>query len=110
MLTMTYSWPCPKQQVLETDASEGYHPRRSLVMVKLYPSVPVYTLTTVYLPAVQERLKFLTALSGLHSLQMEAATLIYMPKNYMYMPEPSSGDHYTLLPLTRDKDICTGAL
>ena len=28
----------------------------------------------------------------------------------MYMPEPSSGDHYTLLPLTGDKDICIGAL
>ena len=41
---------------------------------------------------------------------MEAAALIYMPKNCMYMPEPSSGDHYTLLPLTRDKNICIGAL
>ena len=40
----------------------------------------------------------------------DAVTLIYMPKNCMYMPEPSSGDHYTLLPLTRDKDICIGAL
>ena len=99
-----------KQQVWETDASEGYHPQRSLVMVKLYPSMPVYTLTTVYVPTVQERLKFLTTLSGLHNLQMEAVTLIDMPKNCMYMPEPSSGDHYTLLPLTRDKDICIGAL
>ena len=33
-----------------------------------------------------------------------------MPKNCMYMPEPSSGDHYTLLPLTGDKDICIGGL
>ena len=72
-------------------------------MVKLYPSAPVYALTTVYVPAVQERLKFLTTLSGLHNLQMEAVALIYMP-------EPSSGDHYTLLPLTGDKDICIGAL
>ena len=79
-------------------------------MVKLYPSVPVYALTTVYVPAIQERLKFLTTLSGLHNLQMEAVTLIYMPKNCMYMPEPSSGDHYTLLPLTGDKDICIGVL
>ena len=99
-----------RQQVWETDANEGYHPRRSLAMVKLYPSVPVYALTTVYVPAVQERLKFLTALSGLHNLQMEAVALIYMPKNCMYMPEPFSGDHYTLLPLTGDKDICIGAL
>ena len=99
-----------KQQVWETDASEGYHPRHSLAMVKLYPSAPVYALTTVYVPTVQERLKFLTALSSLHSLQMEAVALIYMPKNCMYMPEPSSGDHYTLLPLTGDKDICIGVL
>ena len=67
-------------------------------------------LTTVYVPAVQERLQFLTALTGLHNLQMEAAALIYMPKNCIYMPEPSSGNHYTLLPLARDKNICIGAL
>ena len=99
-----------KQQVWETDANEGYHPRCSLVMVKLYPSVPVYALTTVNVPAVQERMRFLPALSGLHNLQMEAVALIYVPKNCLYMPEPSSGDHYTLLPLTGDKDICIGAL
>ena len=99
-----------RQQVWETDTNEGYHPRHSLAMVKLYPSAPVYVLTTVYVPAVQERLKFLTALSGLHNLQMEAVALIYMPKNCMYMPEPSCGDHYTLLPLTGDKDICIGGL
>ena len=79
-------------------------------MVKLYPSAPVYALTTVYVPAVQERMRFLPTLSGPHSLQMEAVALIYVPKNCVYMPEPSSGDHYTLLPLTRDKDICIGAL
>ena len=99
-----------KQWVWETDTNEGYHPRCSLAMVKLYPSAPVYALTTVYVPAVQERLKILFTLTGLHSLQMEAVALIYMPKNCMYMPEPSSGNHYTLLPLTGDKDICIGAL
>ena len=41
---------------------------------------------------------------------MEAVTLVYMPKNCMYMPEPSSGDHYTLLPLTGGKDISIGVL
>ena len=79
-------------------------------MVKLYPSAPVYALTMVYVPAVQERMRFQPTLSGLHSLQMEAVTLIYMPKNCMYMPELSSGDHYTLLPLTGDKYICIGVL
>ena len=99
-----------KQQVWETNANEGYHPQCSLVMVKLYPSTPVYALTTVYVPTIQERMRFLPTLSGLHNLQMEAVALIYMPKNCMFMPEPSSGDHYTLLHLTRDKDICIGAL
>ena len=79
-------------------------------MVKLYPSVPVYALTTVYVPTVQERLQFLTTLTSLHSLQMEAAALIYMPKNCIYMPEPSSGDHFTLLPLAGDKNISIGVL
>ena len=99
-----------RQQVWETGANEGYHPRCSLAMVKLFPSAPVYALTTIYVPAVQERMRFLPALSGLHQLQMEAVALVYMPKNCMYMPEPSSGNHYTLLPLTGDKDICIGAL
>ena len=99
-----------RQWVWEADTPEGYHPQCSLAMVKLYPSAPVYTLTTVYVPAVQERLQFLTALTGLHNLQMEAAALIYMPKNCIYMPEPSSGNHYTLLPLAGDKNICIGVL
>ena len=99
-----------RQWVWEADTPEGYHPRCSLAMVKLYPSAPVYALTTIYVPAIQERLQFLTALTSLHSLQMEAAALIYMPKNYIHMPEPSSGDHYTLLPLAGDKNISIGAL
>ena len=36
--------------------------------------------------------------------------MVYMPKNCSYMPEPSNGDHYTLLPLTGDSSICIGAL
>ena len=99
-----------KQWVWEADTPEGYHPQRSLAMVKLYPNAPVYVLATVYVPAVQERLQFLPALTSLHNLQMEAAALIYMPKNCIYMSEPSTGDHYTLLPLARGKNICIGAL
>ena len=41
---------------------------------------------------------------------MEAVALVYMLKSCIYVPEPSSGDHYTLLPLARDKNICIGAL
>ena len=59
---------------------------------------------------MQERLRFLPALTSLHNLQTEAAALIYMPKNCIYMPEPSTGNHYTLLPLAGDKNICKGAL
>ena len=79
-------------------------------MVKLYPNAPVYALAMVYMPTMQERLWFLTALTGLQNLQMEAAALIYMPKNCIYMPEPSTGNHYTLLPLAGGKNICIGAL
>ena len=99
-----------KQWVWEADTSEGYHPRCSLAMVKLYPNAAVYALAKVYVPAVQERLQFLPALTGLHNLQMEAVALIYMRKNCIYMPEPSTGDHYTLLPLARGKNICIGVL
>ena len=79
-------------------------------MVKLYPNAPVYALATVYVSTVQERLQFLPALTGLHNLQMETVALIYMPKNCIYMPEPSTGNHYTLLPLAGGKNICIGAL
>ena len=79
-------------------------------MVKLFPANPVYALATVYMPVVQGRLCFLTALTNLHNLQMEAVTLVYMLKNGIYMPEPSSDNLYTLLPLTGGKDIFIGAL
>ena len=79
-------------------------------MVKLFPANPVHTLATVYVPTIQGRLCFLTALTNLHSLQMEAVALVYMPKSCIYMPKPSSGDHYTLLPLAGGKDISIGAL
>ena len=99
-----------KQHLWDVATPEGYHPRRSLAMVKLFPANPVYALATVYVPSVQGRLRFLTALTNLHNLQMEAVALVYMPKNCIYMPKPSSGDHYTLLPLTGGKDISIGAL
>ena len=98
------------QHVWEADLSTAYHPRHSLAVVKLFPSAPVYALLTIYIPTTQARLHFLSALTSLHNLQMEAAALVYMPKSCIYMPEPSSGNHYTLLPLSRDKNICLGAL
>ena len=96
-----------KQHVWDAVTPEGYHPRCSLAIVKLFPANPVYALTTIYVPSIPGRLRFLPALTNLHNLQMEAVALVYMPKNCMYMLEPSSGDHYTLLPL---KDISIGAL
>ena len=98
------------QCVWDVELSASYHPRCSLAVVKLFPSAPVYVLATIYIPTTQARLPFLSALSGLHNLQMEAAALVYMPKSCIYMPEPSSGNHYTLLPLAGDKNICIGAL
>ena len=103
LLAISHQW------VWEAECDQ-FHPRCCLVVVKLFPAAPVYAMATVYIPAVQERLHFLTVLSSLHKLQLEAAALVYMPKNCAYMPEPSSGKHYMLLPLTRDKNICIGAL
>ena len=98
------------QCVWEVDLCMAYHPQCSLAVVKLFPSAPVYALATIYVPATQARLHFLSALTSLHNLQMEAVALVYMPKSCIYMPEPSSSDHYTLLSLSRHKNICLGAL
>ena len=99
-----------QQDAWEAEMVDACYPRHSLAVVKLFPSTPVYAMSTVYVPTTQERLRFLTVMSGLHKLQMEAVALVYMPKNCAYMPKPSNGDHYMLLPLTGDKDICIGAL
>ena len=98
------------QRIWEAESLDLFHPRRCLAVVKLFPAAPMYAMATVYVPTIQERLCFLTALAGLHQLQMEVAALVYMPKNCTYMPKPSSGNHYTLLPLTGDKNINIGAL
>ena len=95
------------QRVWGPDLPTAYHPQCSLAVVKLFPSAPVYALATIYVPTTQARIHSLSALT---SLQMEAVALVYMSKSCIYMPEPSSGNHYTLLPLSRDKNICLGAL
>ena len=98
LLTMSH------QHVWDTDSPESYHPQCSLAVVKIFSAAPVYALAT------QERLHFLRVLTGLHQFQMDMAALVYMPKSCIYMLEPCSGDHYMLLPLTGDKDICIGAV
>ena len=98
------------QRIWEAESLDPFHPQHCLAVVKLFPAAPVYAMATVYVPAIQERLCFLTRLVGLHQLQMEVAALVYMPKNCTYMPKPSSGDHYMLLPLTVDKNITIGTL
>ena len=65
------------QHVWDMDSPESYHPRRSLAVVKMFSAA----LATVYVPATQERLHFLRALTGLHQFQMDAAALVYMPKS-----------------------------
>ena len=37
-----------KQHVWDAATPEGYHPRCSLAVVKLFPANPVYALTTIY--------------------------------------------------------------
>ena len=61
-----------------------------------------------YLPP--KRLRFLTAMMRLHQLNIEAVALVYVPKTCAFTPEPSNGNHYTLLPLTGDPKVCIGPL
>ena len=49
-------------------------------------------------------------MKALHSLGMEAAVLVYIPQKCIFMPEPSSGEHFTLLPLTGNPTISIGVL
>ena len=57
-----------QQHTWEAESVNACYPRHSLAVVKLFPSTPVYAMSTVYVRATQERLHFLMAMSGLHKL------------------------------------------
>ena len=86
--------------VFKKPESCEYAKQHSLVLFRLLTAEgDRYAITVVYLPSCQKRLDMSTALSAMYS------TLVGMPKNYTdcaYMPEPTNGKHYTLLPVSGD--------
>ena len=70
-----------------------------------------YGLTVVYLPSRQQRLTMASALEAVFKTEGNAVALAGMPKDCsdcVYMPEPSNGEHYTLLPVSGDAAITHG--
>ena len=86
--------------------------RRSLALFKLATEEGLfYGLTVVYLPSRQQRLTMASALEAVFKTEGNAVALAGMPKDYSdcaYMPEPSNGEHYTLLPVSGDAAITHG--
>ena len=74
-----------QQRIWEAKSNNLFYPRCSLAVVKLFPSAPVYGLSMIYVPATQARLHFLTAVAGLHQLDMEAVVLMYVPKTCIFI-------------------------
>ena len=84
--------------------STEFAERRSLALFKLITDEGErYALTVVYLPSSQKRMDMNTALQAVYSTDGNAVALVGMPKAYSecaYMPEPTNGEHYTLLPVS----------
>ena len=61
-----------------------------------------YALTVVHIPYYQKWMDMKTALQAVYSTTGSAVALVGMPRDYSqcaYMPEPASGECYTLLPV-----------
>ena len=99
-----------QDQIWEADLPDLYCPWWCLAIIKVFPAAPQYGLCIVYVPALQAQLTFGVNMKALHNLSMEPVALVYILPNCPLMPEPSSGEHYTLLPLTGDPNISIGAL
>ena len=86
--------------------STEFAERRSLALFKILTGDGErYALTVVYLPSSQKRLSMGVALQAVYTTSGNAVSLVSMPKSYTecaYMPEPTSGEHYTLLPVSGD--------
>ena len=86
--------------------------RRALALFKLEMNEgDRYGLTVVYIPTYQRRLPIEEAIGIVDSIKGNAVALVGMPKDTKkcaYMPEPSNGEHYTLLPVSGDADTCSG--
>ena len=86
--------------------------RHSLALFKLATEEGLfYGLTVVYLPSRQQRLTMASALEAVFKTEGNAVALAGLPKDCSdcaYMPEPSNGEHYTLLPVSGDAAITHG--
>ena len=70
-----------------------------------------YALTVIYIPYHQKRMHMKDALQAVYTTTGNAVALVGMPKDprqYAYMPEPTNGEHYTLLPVCGDVGTTSG--
>ena len=86
--------------------------RRALALFKLVTQEGErYALTVVYIPFHQKRMLMKAALQAVFTTIGSAVALVGMPKDLKqcaYMPEPTNGEHYTLLPVCGDAEIVSG--
>ena len=98
--------------VFDKKTPTDFAEHRSLALFKLVTEEGLYYgLTVVYLPSHQQRLTMASALEAVFKTEGNAVALAGMPKDYSdcaYMPEPSNGEHYTLLPVSGDAAITHG--
>ena len=101
-----------KLNVFDKKAPTDFAERRSLALFKLATEEGLfYGLTVIYLPSRQQRLTMVSALEAVFKTEGNAVALAGMPKDCSdcaYMPEPSNGEHYTLLPVSGDAAITHG--
>ena len=86
--------------------------RRALALFKLATQEgDQYAITVVYIPYKQKRMAIQLALPAMYTTVGSAVALVGMPKDFTkcaYMPEPSNGEHYTLLPVSGDTGLTFG--
>ena len=101
-----------KLNVFDKKTPTDFAERRSLALFKVATEEGLfYGLTVVYLPSHQQRLTMASALEAVFKTEGNAVALAGMPKDCSdcaYMPEPSNGEHYTLLPVSGDAAITHG--
>ena len=80
--------------------------RRALALFKLITQEGEwYALTVIYIPYYQKRMHMTAALTAVYTTIGNAVALVGMPKDpkqCAYIPEPTNGEHYTLLPVCGD--------
>ena len=101
-----------KLNVFDKKTPTDFAERRSLVLFKVASEQNLfYGLTVIYLPSRQQRLTMAAALEAVFKTEGTAVALAGMPKDCSdcaYMPEPSNGEHYTLLPVSGDAAVTHG--